>query len=407
MPVSYKRLVGLYEQKDPAEANDLLREAMGWDESGRRAEGRPDVDPRSISLGRLFEECFGSSEYLNCKRYGRDYLATDVMSKALSEASGAVSTAAFLNIQGQIVYSMIMEPYNEVAAVFTPRIPEVPTSFLDGEKIAGITEIGDEVQIRPEAQPYALAGVGEDWIFTPPTFDRGLIVPVTWEAIFADRTGVLDQRCKDVGKWGGINREKRAIDVTIDENVTAHRYNWRGTVIATYGDNSGTHTWDNLNATNGLVDWNQLNTVEQNDNAITDPYTGEVVDVELTELIVPKALEETARRIVRQGSIRFTSPGYATSGNVTQHEGDNPYGNKYEIVTSKRLAPRMAVKTSWYLANMGAAFRYMQVEKPAVMMAPANNLDEFHRRVVNQYRWNERGAYTTIQPRASQKSTVA
>jgi hypothetical protein len=79
--------------------------------------------------------------------------------------------------------------------------------------------------------------------------DRGGIVSVTWEAVFNDRTGQLLDRCGDVGYWAiGYPEEVAAIDCLIDENVTNHRYNWRGTVIASYGDNSGSHTWDNLDA---------------------------------------------------------------------------------------------------------------------------------------------------------------
>lgn len=393
--IQYKRLVQLYEQKPAEEADLLLREAF------KAREIRAD----HVDLGRLFEECFGYSVFHECRR--RERMVNHVIAERLTEAQGAVTTAAFMNITGQIVYSEVLAAYDDVANVFTKMIPEVQTEFLDGEKMAGITQIGDEAAVRPEATPYTLAGVGEDWIFTPATLDRGFIVPITWEALFADRTGVLMDRCKDGGKWLGINREKRAIDCVIDENTTAHRYNWRGTTIATYNDNTGTHTWDNLSASNALVDWTNLNTAEQLANGLLDPYTGEVIDIEFKHLIVPMSLEQTARRIVRQGSLAVTTPGYATSGQPSQHQGDNPYSNKYEVISSKRLAPRMAVKTSWFIGDVSKAFRYMQVEKPNVLQAPPNVEAEFSRRVVTQYRCNERGAYTTVQPRAMLKATVA
>lgn len=394
MPVNYKRLVSLYEQKDAGEASETLAEALAARE----------VDAKSIDLGRLFEECFGWQAFRDCRR--KEKLVHDVYAEALTENQGAVHTGAFLNIIGQIVYSMTLDAYNEVANVFTPLIPEQNTAFLDGEKIAGVTEIGDEIQVRDEGNPYAIAGVGENWIFTPSLKDRGLTIPVTWEALFADRTGQVQTRCADVGKWGGRNREKRAIDCVIDENTTAHRYNWRGTVIATYGDNSGSHSWDNLAASNGLVDWLNVNTAEQNVNALTDPFTGEVVDFEMTHLVVTKQLEQTARRIVRLGTIKFTTPGYATSGNVSQHAGDNPYAQKYEVVTSKLLAPRLATDTDWFLFNPSKYARYMVAEKANVTQAPSNSHEEFHRRIVQQYRFNERGAYTVIDGRAAHKSTA-
>src|SRR5262249_42568993 len=150
--------------------------------------------------------------------------------------------------------------------VFTKLIPEVPVSYtLEMVKVAGITQIGDEVLERKEHDPYTIAGVGEDWIFAQAVKDRGMIVPLSWEAVFnTERVGLpLQDRAKDVGYWSGYNREVRAIDCAIDENRTDHRYNWRGVIISSYNDNTGTHSWDNLAGTNGLVDWTNMNTAEQ------------------------------------------------------------------------------------------------------------------------------------------------
>lgn len=392
--VNYGRLVRMFEQLGPEKATETFAEMLE----------AKDLDYRNIDLGRLFVECFGWHNFLLCR--SREKFVFEVQAEALQEANGAVNSSAFHNITGQIVYSAIMEPYNAVAHVFTPLIPEVKTEFLQGEKIPGVTEIGDEIAERAEGDPYALAGVGEDWIFTPSIKDRGVIVPVTWEAIFGDRTGKVLDRCGDVGKWGGRNREKRAIDCVIDENTTRHRYNWRGTTIASYGDNSGNHSWDNLVASNGLVDWTDLDAAEQLLNAITDPYTGEVVDVEARHLIVTKQLEQVANRILSATELRVATPGYATAGNPTLTNFANPYLNKYQVVSSKLLAPRLATDTDWFLGDIGAYARYMVAERANVVQAPPNTEAEFHRRIVAQFRFNERGEYVVVQPRAIIKSTA-
>lgn len=360
-------------------------------------------------LGALFEACFGSHEYYACKR-DKTYLATNVMQRALLEAEGAVSTSAFQNITGQIVYSATLEGWNYEDFVFSQIIPEVPTQFLDGEKMAGITNIGDEALLREEADPYTLAGVGEDWIFTPALLDRGLIVPVTWEAIFADRTGLLLERCNKVGEALGLNKEKRACDCIIDLNTTKHRYNWRGTVIATYGDNSGTHTWDNLSASNGLVDWTNLDTSEQNFAGLTDPYTGEPITVQAKHLIVTRSKLRTAEHIIHATENRQTTPGYATSGNPNVMTFDNSYRDAYQVLWSKLLGARITAgsgnQSDWFMGDLTKYAKYMQAEKLAVVQAPPNNTDEFNRRIVSQYRANERGAYVVVQPRAMNKNTA-
>jgi hypothetical protein len=113
-------------------------------------------------------------------------------------------------------------------------------------------------------------------------------------------------------------------------------------VIATYNDNTGTHTWDNLTATNGLVDWTNINTAKQVFNALTDPYTGEPLDVTPKHLVAAMGLEQTALRILSATEIRVTTPGYATTGNPTQTVRDNPYRNYLQLVTSRLLGARMA-----------------------------------------------------------------
>lgn len=396
MGIQYKALVEEYAKAGVQVAGRNLREAFE----------KKEVKPSDFDLGRLFEECFGWSEFVSCRR--QEQLANDVFTRSLKEAQGAVATNAFQNISGQIVYSAVLEPYESEEFVFSRLIPEeqITNGTLDGEKIAGITEIGDEIAVRKEGDAYALAGVGEDWIFAPAVKDRGMEVPVTWEAVFADRTGRLLERCGDVGRWAGQNKEKRAIDCVVDENVTAHRYNWRGTTIASYGDNSGTHSWDNLAASNGLVDWVQLDAAEQVANGIVDPYTGEPAVINLKHLVVTKQLEQNARRIVGATELRIAAGGYATSGNLTQTTWNNPYAAKYEVVTSRLLAARMATDTSWFLSDLSKYAKYRVAEKMNVQQAPANNEAEFTRRIVQRFRVNERGAFYVVNPRQSIKSTA-
>jgi hypothetical protein len=396
MAANHKKLVESF-RRDPEAAGAGLRTALA----------EKSLRPHEFDFGKLFVECFGYHDFLAC-REGKQ-LANEVMSRRLVEAEGAVTTAAFQNISGQIVYSAILDKYNSDEFVFTKLIPEEPVTngTLEGEKIAGLTEIGDEIAVRNEGEPYALAGMSENWIYAPAVKDRGVIVPVTWEAVFADRTGRLLEYCGDVGKWSGQNREKRAIDCVVDENTTAHRYNWRTAgAIATYGDNSGTHTGDNLAASNGLVDWIDVNDAEQLFNGLVDPFTGEPIAIDPTHLIVTKQLEKTALRILNATEIRVATPGYATTGNPTQTNVANPYAGKFQVVSTKLLASRMATDTSWFYGDVSALARYRVAEPMSVVQAPSGNMEEFSRRIVSQYRVNERGAYYTREPRAMVKSTA-
>ena len=108
----------------------------------------------------------------------------------MHEASGAITSSDFSNITGQIVYTRLMQDLTPEDFPFQNLIPNQPTQF-DGEKIAGIANLGDLAEVVAENEDYPLMGLNQDWIETPQTKKRGFIVPITKEAIFFDRTGDL------------------------------------------------------------------------------------------------------------------------------------------------------------------------------------------------------------------------
>lgn len=391
---NYARLMKLREAKGPAAARAALAEAFQAKE----------ITPRDVDLGQLFAGCFGWHAFQEC-RAGRS-LVSDVI--ALAEAEGAVSTDTFRNVSGQFAYQTVLDAYQMEEGVFTALIPEAPASTLDGEKIPGLTEIGDELSLRPEGQPYGLAGIGENWVFTPPIPDYGMIVAATWESFFNDKTGQLGERLADVGKWAKVRREKAAIDFVIDQNRASHRYNWRNAgPIQTYDDNTGAHTWDNLVAGNELVDWKNIDLAKQAFYNLRDPFTGEPIRVNPRHLVHTPSIEATVHRVLHATEIRVATPGYATTGSPTQTNVPNPYVGMFTPVTSRLLADRLAVDTDWFLGDIGKLGKCMMAEKMNVAQAAANNKDEFERRIVQQYRVNEMFAYVTVEPRAMVKNKVA
>lgn len=356
-----------------------------------------EIKPSEFSIRRLFEEFVEGGREIADSWNPRQTGGVNLL-----EAGSAVDTSAFSNITGQIVYSEILQKMEMEEMVFSGMIPTTPTQF-NGEKIAGIGRIGDEAEIVGEAQVYPTVGVNEDWIETPQTTKRGMIVPVTKEAIFFDRTGILLERCREVGEWIAVNKEKRAIDCVIDENSTVHRYKWKGTSYATYQSST---PWDNVTASNALVDWTDIDAAEQTLNGILDPHTGEPVVVNATDLVVVKALEPLANYIMNATEINRNIGGYATSGNLTREVGGNPYRNKYRVVTSRLLASRLATDTHWFLGNIAKQARYMENWPLTVVQAPSNSEAEFQQDIVQRFKASERGAYATIEPRVTTQCTA-
>ncbi len=373
----------------------------------REAFRKKELTSADVSIRQLFEELLPNGREAVDSWNPRHRGSSDQVTMAQLLEADAVRTAAFANINQQLMYTTVMEGYEMQGMPFADLIPTVETPF-NGERIPGIGGIGDKSEAIGEGNEYPLAGLNEDYIDTPATTKQGLIIPYTKEAIFFDRTGLIRQRGIEVGLYLRVNKEKRAIDAIIDENRTVHRYNRLGRgKIATYGDNSGTHDFDNLQASNGLVDWTDIDNARLLLNALLDPNTGEPINmIGKRYVIVTDSLAATALRIRNATEVTVVSPGYATSGNPIETKSPNPVAGTFEVLTSPMLANRLATDTDWFYGDPTRAIKWMQNWAMAVVQAPPNSHNEFHRDIVLEFKASERGEYAVVEPRALEKNTA-
>jgi hypothetical protein len=321
-------------------------------------------------------------------------------SVGLMEAGDGVDVTAFSNITGQVIYSKIMEAYQQEAFVVTKLVDTIPTR-LDGEKIPGITGVKDTIDEVAPGMPYPHLGFGEDYIETPSTTKRGFIVPVTKEAVFFDRTHLVLSRAAEVGEVLGLNKEKRLIDLVI--GVT-NNYKWKGTTFNTYQTAT---PWINSLAANELVDWTNVDNAEQLFADILDPATGEPVLVRGATVLVMPAYRFAAHRVFNATEVQFTASGSATTTVVA-----NPLSG-YRLHDS-RLAYRRIVasgvaaadaKKWWFLGDFRRAFAYMENWPITVTQAPAGSEAEFNNDIVLRFKASERGAAAVLNPRYVVKNT--
>jgi hypothetical protein len=353
------------------------------------------LKPSDFSIRQLFEATVED---------GRELLETyapgsDGNIAQLIEA-GSVDTSLFKNISGQMVYSEVLAAYEQPSFIGDKLARTIPTKF-DGEKIPGITQIGDHASAVLEGQPYPRAGVSEDYVETPQTTKNGLIVEVTKEAIFFDRTGILLDRCNKVGEWLGVKKEKAIIDVAL--GVTN---NWKplGEATNTYSNSTGLHTFDNLANSNSLADYSDINAAQQLLEAITDPWTGEPVIISGTQLVCTTSLAYTARSIINATQVELNPNSNAGTAKVVNYIPPMALiGQNIDIVTNPWVAARMtagSVNTSnWYFGDFRKAFAYMENWPITVVQAPPNSEQEFQRDIVAQYKASERGVAAVLDPR--------
>lgn len=318
-----------------------------------------------------------------------------------------VDTSQFANITGQIVFNRILEVWNDPTFIGDRLMQTIPTEF-NGEKIAGIGRIGDEAESIGESEAYPMAGVGEEWIETPETTKRGFIVPTTKEAIFFDRTGVIMQRATEVATWLRVNKEKRQLDCAL--GITSSYKRNGSAAIATYGDNSGTHDWDNLAASNALQDWTDVENALLLFDDITDPNTGEPVVCNPNQVVVPSALSFTGRRILSATEIREVSNTNTTTLSGNPLGGDRSglagSGQSFELLSNQYVKARTSSATTWFIGDFDAAFAYMENWPIQSVAAPSNSEAEFTHDVVHREKVSERGVCAVLEPRKVVKCTA-
>ena len=295
----------------------------------------------------------------------------------IQESANAVDTSNFANIIGQIAYTGTLLAYESPEMIGDSLVETIQTSF-NGEKLPGMGRIGDDVEIVNEAAPYPNATFSEEWVDTPETIKRGLILDITKEIIFFDRTGVLMQRAGQTGEAIRISKEKRILDAVCGIS-TIYRRNG-GAAEATYqADNTLSNT---------LSDWTSIDAVQQKFNVMTDPNNGEPIALTLKTVLVPKALEITAGRIQTASMIRTSTQ---SAVQQTYNQG-NLVKTPYDVASGQYVRNRTSSDTTWFAGDPRAAFAYMQNWPLQTVQAPDNNEVGFTRDVVVRFKSSERGA---------------
>jgi hypothetical protein len=259
-----------------------------------------------------------------------------------------------------------------------------------------IGRIGDKAEIVDEGASYPLVGLNEEYIDTPPTRKRGFIVPVTREIIVADRTGILLKAAGETGRWCGLNKEKRVLDV-----VTGIQNNYKrnGTATNTYLTSGAYVNSQTGNALDGQGnEWRALEKADLLFDSITDPNTGEPIIVSPDALVVPTALKRTAERILAATGI-ITVDNRANAATI-RTESPSPYAGKpIKVLSSAYVKARSGSATKWFYGVPKRAFLYVQVWDIETLQAASNNELEFSQDIWMRYKVSERGVCAVQEPR--------
>lgn len=382
--IKYSELKKRYELDGAAQTVRHLSEALE----------KRDLAPEDFSIRDLAETMVPN---------GRDWVGRMAPGTGcvLTEAEGLDATA-FLNLTGQLIYNKILEAYKNEAFRLSEAVSTVSTR-LDGERIPGVTPIKDDVtEVRP-GMPYPNLGFGEDYIDTPSTTKRGLIVPVTREAVFFDRTHLILSRAAEVGEILALNKEKRIADMIL--GLTS-LYSRKGISYSTYYAGNSGEPWKNLLASNELTDQTSVDAAENIFADMTDPNSGEPVLIEADTVLVMPAKRFTAAEIFASQKLTYSD---GTLRSVT-----NPFSS-YKIIAS-RIAYRQLLASDpasatafskyWFIGNFKKAFAYMENWPITVTHSATDSEADFSQDIVARYKASERGTPAVLDPRCVVKCTA-
>ena len=373
----------------------------------------------------------------------------------ISEAGGsmaAVDYSMFMGITGQLLINKVLDGYKSEEFIASGIIPNHPT-LLDGERWPGVAWPKDpdgsddleEITGIPEGKDYPTIGFGEEYIQTPILKKRGAIIPVTREAIFFDRTGLISRiASQGCGYLLGLRKEKRILNCLIGAStapafvekrqfdsapVTLDIFQYASgssaTQLAGTGLSSRPYPFVNDVPANPLTDYVSIKTAEQYFDKTVDPNTGEPIVVGKPFVFATKNRELDVLQILQADSMYKVSQAGMTAVNAVMTGGPNvlsrlPGGVQFKL--SRQLRSRLvaflksvaggsksesdaqtACDKIWYYGDPGAAFAYMENWPITVTQAPPNSQAEFQQDILVQFKGSERGGVAVIEPRQWQR----
>lgn len=383
--LNYQALESDCRKHGPAIVAAELTEALTLDREGQTG----GLKPTDFSLYQLAEAMLGREWVRNLDPRNHS---------TVLESGAGVDTSSFSNVTGQLMISQVSAGYKNENYIFSQLFDTIQTQF-SGEKIVGVAGIGDKAKAILEGQPYPHAGFGEDYVETPATVKDGVIIPVTREAIFFDRTGMVLKNAASVGEALGLKKEKDCIQVFTG---AVNSYKWRGTTYDTYQTST---PWVNKLAgatAYAMADWTTVEKAEMLFNDMLDPNTGEPVLISAMQLIGTPALKHTFAHMLTSTESR------RTAGSVVTIGGNPLAGSGYSAATSRLLYRAILAEASgsaakanatWFLGDVSKAFAYMENWPITVVPAPQNSEAEFTHDIQFRYKASERGTPAVLDPR--------
>jgi hypothetical protein len=354
-------------------------------------------------------------------------------SRALLEGVGVgVDVSSFADINawtattGGLIERKILERFNRPDFIGDDLMPDEPTRIAEGQKIIGVSRIGDFAESRQPGMPHKRAGFGERYITLQKTRENALAVDVNKEAVWFDLTGQVLDEAGEVGELVGYRREIDKIDAFLGvttQSTGLYKFTYKGTAYNTYST-SAPYTNGPVNSqTNVLTDWLGLQASWLAFVRMLDPETGIRIMVRPDTMLVNPGNLAIATLILNQAQTQRRTAGatltQATAVNLNVGTANmNPadmFGAAkllWSPLVEQRCTDASGLALSqantdilWFHFQRGKPFRYFANWPLTLTQAPGTSYDQIDRGVIFSMFANERGMPGVTSPWHVMKNT--
>lgn len=329
----------------------------------------------------------------------------------VTEAAHAVDSATFASITGQLVFSAVQDSMALDEGIGDQLVTVFPSQFQNAELVPGITAVSDEFADEiPEGDPYPIIGLAAEDITLPRAEKHGGILPITREAIIADRTGVLIERARTVGRAAGLRKEKDILRVVIGG---VNPYIRKGEARNTYASTG--MGFDN-DGTPALVNYTDIMEMDELFHAIREPNTNEPLGFKPTTIVCSPQLAWTARHIIRDTQVRLglidTAPGIQSIGANRIPYDLTLLSNEFLVDAlmdtaangGLAVASRALANAYWFYGAPQRAFVWKEIWGMTPEEAPLNNESQFTQDVWFRIKVSYKGCPAVREPRVMTRS---
>lgn len=294
-------------------ATEYVREAF----AGRR------LRPEQVSLQELAQTSFG----VNWPVGMRAYAATGQWAR---ESIDPITPDIFGAVAGQMLIERTRAGFDKAILITESLVEVIPNTRGNLGKMKDIypSMLTDSPSQISPGMPYPVTGMSVEYTEIPEPVKNGVICFITEETIYTDNTRKALEAAEDLGKHVGQQVENERLAVILGYKGN---YNRNGTTMATYISAASGMYRNDFPAT-PFVDWNSIDTVEQNFSLMIDPVRKEPVGVMPNQILCTRNVRSRVNYTLNQAGTRVIPP--SATGGTEIISTEVPIG-EYEVFNSQ------------------------------------------------------------------------